>query len=77
VPLLLTVKPALICTTLLSGDLNGNRQIDAGETGKSYMAFQRKMLLPAGGTGIVTAISDPSATATVIPLHSSMISSKD
>jgi type II secretory pathway pseudopilin PulG len=45
--------------TLLSGDLNGNRQIDAGETGKSYMAFQPKMLLPAGGTGIVTAISDP------------------
>ena len=45
--------------TQLSGDLNGNRQIDAGETGKSYMAFQPKMLLPAGGTGPVTAISDP------------------
>jgi type II secretory pathway pseudopilin PulG len=44
--------------TQLSGDLNGNRQIDAGETGRSYMAFQPKMLLPAGGTGIVTAISD-------------------
>src|SRR6476661_2996624 len=45
--------------TQLSGDLNGNRQIDVGETGRSYMAFQPKMLLPAGGTGTVTAISDP------------------
>ena len=45
--------------TQLSGDLNGNRQIDAGETGRSYMAFHPKMLLPAGGTGVVTAISDP------------------
>ena len=43
----------------LSGDLNGNRQIDAGETGKSYFAFKPNMLLPAGGTGTVTAIADP------------------
>jgi type II secretory pathway pseudopilin PulG len=52
-------QASLYLYTQLSGDLNANRQIDAGETGKSYMAFQPKMLLPAGGTGTVTAISDP------------------
>lgn len=52
-------ETSLYLYTLLSGDLNGNRQIDAGETGKNYMAFQPKMLLPAGGTGTVTAIADP------------------
>ena len=45
--------------TQLTGDLNGNRQIDAGETGKNYMQFKPSMLLPAGGSGTVTAISDP------------------
>jgi len=45
--------------TQLTGDLNGNRQIDAGETGKNYMQFKPNMLLPAGGSGTVTAISDP------------------
>jgi type II secretory pathway pseudopilin PulG len=50
---------SLYLYTLLSGDLNGNRQIDAGETGKSYFAFKPNMLLPAGGTGTVTAIADP------------------
>jgi type II secretory pathway pseudopilin PulG len=45
--------------TQLSGDLNGDRQIGAGETGKSYMQFKPNMLLPAGGTGTVTAIADP------------------
>jgi type II secretory pathway pseudopilin PulG len=39
----------------LSGDDTGSRS----PTGKSYMAFQPKMLLPSGGTGTVTAISDP------------------
>src|SRR5437868_7714305 len=44
----------------LSGDLNANRQIDAGETGKSYFAFKPKMLLPAPpSTANVTAIRDP------------------
>src|SRR5215471_19029436 len=28
-------------------------------TGKSYLAFKPNMLLPAGGSGTVTAISDP------------------
>jgi prepilin-type N-terminal cleavage/methylation domain-containing protein len=39
----------------LSGDSSGNRS----PTGKSYMEFKPKMLLPAGGTGTVTAIADP------------------
>jgi prepilin-type N-terminal cleavage/methylation domain-containing protein len=41
--------------TQLSGDISGNRS----PTGKSYMAFKPNMLLPAGGSGTVTAISDP------------------
>jgi len=41
--------------TQLSGDSSGNRN----PTGKSYMQFTPKMLLPAGGTGTVTAIADP------------------
>jgi type II secretory pathway pseudopilin PulG len=41
--------------TQLSGDSTGNRS----PTGKSYMEFKPKMLLPPGGTGTVTAISDP------------------
>ena len=41
--------------TKLSGDSSGNRS----PTGKSYMQFSPKMLLPAGGTGTVTAIADP------------------
>jgi type II secretory pathway pseudopilin PulG len=39
----------------LSGDSNANRS----PTAKSYMVFNPKMLLPAGGVGTVTAISDP------------------
>ena len=39
----------------LSGDSSGNRS----PTGKSYMEFKPKMLLPPGGTGTVTAIADP------------------
>jgi hypothetical protein len=40
----------------LSGDItNTNRS----PTGKSYMQFKPQMLLPAGGTGPVTAIADP------------------
>jgi prepilin-type N-terminal cleavage/methylation domain-containing protein len=39
----------------LSGDSSGNRS----PTGKSYMEFKPKMLLPPGGTGPVTAIADP------------------
>jgi prepilin-type N-terminal cleavage/methylation domain-containing protein len=41
--------------TQLSGDSSGNRS----PTGKSYMAFKPSMLLPPGGNGTVTAISDP------------------
>jgi general secretion pathway protein G len=43
----------------LSGDSSGNRS----PTGKSYMDFKPKMLLPAGGAGIVTAIADPFANS--------------
>jgi type II secretory pathway pseudopilin PulG len=39
----------------LSGDTSGNRS----PTGKSYMDFKPKMLLPPGGAGTVTAIADP------------------
>jgi type II secretion system protein G len=41
--------------TKLSGDSTGSRS----PSGKSYMEFKPKMLLPPGGTGTVTAISDP------------------
>jgi prepilin-type N-terminal cleavage/methylation domain-containing protein len=43
----------------LSGDSSGNRS----PIGKSYMDFKPKMLLPAGGVGIVTAIADPFANS--------------
>jgi general secretion pathway protein G len=43
----------------LSGDTSGGRS----PTGKSYMDFKPKMLLPAGGAGIVTAIADPFANS--------------
>jgi prepilin-type N-terminal cleavage/methylation domain-containing protein len=43
----------------LSGDSSGNRN----PTGKSYMDFKPKMLLPSGGTGTVTAIADPFANS--------------
>jgi general secretion pathway protein G len=43
----------------LSGDSSGNRS----PTGKSYMDFKPKMLLPAGGADIVTAIADPFANS--------------
>jgi type II secretory pathway pseudopilin PulG len=46
---------SLYLYTLLSGDSTGIRS----PTGKSYMAFKPNMLLPAGGSGTVTAISDP------------------
>jgi prepilin-type N-terminal cleavage/methylation domain-containing protein len=48
-------ETSLYLYTLLSGDSTGNRS----PTGKSYMAFKPNMLLPAGGTGTVTAIADP------------------
>ncbi|HEX5490793.1 MAG TPA: type II secretion system protein [Candidatus Udaeobacter sp.] len=41
--------------TQLSGDTTGNRN----PTGKIYMTFKPNMLLPPGGNGTVTAISDP------------------
>ncbi len=50
---------SLLLYKVLSGDTNANRQIDTGETGRSYFAFKPNMLLPAGGSGTVTAISDP------------------
>jgi len=46
---------SLYLYTQLSGDTTGNRN----PTGKSYMPFKPNMLLPAGGSGTVTAISDP------------------
>jgi prepilin-type N-terminal cleavage/methylation domain-containing protein len=48
-------ETSLYLYTLLSGDSTGNRS----PTGKSYMAFKPNMLLPPGGSGTVTAISDP------------------
>jgi prepilin-type N-terminal cleavage/methylation domain-containing protein len=48
-------EASLYLYTLLSGDSTGNRS----PTGKSYMEFKPKMLLPLGGTGTVTAIADP------------------
>lgn len=40
----------------LSGNPNGDR---ANYSQKSYFQFKPNMLLPAGGTGLVTAIADP------------------
>jgi len=48
-------ETSLYLYTLLSGDSTGNRN----PTGKNYMAFKPNMLLPAGGSGTVTAIADP------------------
>ena len=48
-------ETSLYLYTLLSGDSTGNRNA----TGKGYMQFKPSMLLPAGGTGTVIAISDP------------------
>ena len=48
-------ETSLYLYTLLSGDSNGSRN----PGGKSYMQFKPNMLLPAGGTGTVTAIADP------------------
>jgi prepilin-type N-terminal cleavage/methylation domain-containing protein len=51
---------SLLLYKVLSGDMNANRQIDAGETGRSYFAFKPNMLLPASpSTANVTAIRDP------------------
>jgi len=44
--------------TQLTGDLNGNRQMDAGETGKNYMQFKPNML-SIDNSGNVTAVKDP------------------
>jgi type II secretory pathway pseudopilin PulG len=41
--------------TQLSGDNSGNRS----PTGKSYMEFKPKMLLPPGGSETVIGVSDP------------------
>jgi type II secretory pathway pseudopilin PulG len=51
---------SLLLYKVLSGDTNANRQIDAGETGRSYFAFKPTMLLPAPPSiANVTAIRDP------------------
>ena len=51
---------SLLLYKVLSGDTNANRQIDTGETGRSYFAFKPNMLLPAlPSTAPVTAIRDP------------------
>jgi prepilin-type N-terminal cleavage/methylation domain-containing protein len=52
---------SLYLYTLLSGDSTGS--VNRSPTGKSYMAFKPNMLLPAGGTGAVTAIADPFGTS--------------
>ena len=46
---------SLLLYEKLSGDILHNRQ----PSGKSYFAFKPNMLLPPGGSGPVTAISDP------------------
>jgi len=44
----------------LYGQLSGNPSLDRSTyTGRSYFQFKPNMLLPAGGTGSVTAIADP------------------
>jgi type II secretory pathway pseudopilin PulG len=43
----------------LTGDLNGDRQIGAGETGKSYMAFKPNQLSPTDQTKPVQYVRDP------------------
>src|SRR6266403_1076760 len=48
-------QASLYLYTQLSGDSTGSRS----GSGKSYMQFKPNMLLPRGGTGTVTAISDP------------------
>jgi len=48
-------QTSLYLYTQLSGDSTGSRSA----TGKSYMQFNPNMLLPRGGAGTVTAISDP------------------
>ena len=51
---------SLLLYKVLSGDTNANRQIDTGETGRSYFAFKPNMLVPAPpSTALVTAIRDP------------------
>jgi prepilin-type N-terminal cleavage/methylation domain-containing protein len=52
-------ESSLYLYTLLSGDSSGSRS----PTGKSYMDFKPKMLLPAGGAGFVTAIADQFANS--------------
>jgi prepilin-type N-terminal cleavage/methylation domain-containing protein len=46
---------SLLLYEKLSGDSAHNRQ----PSGKSYFSFKSNMLLPPGGSGTVTAISDP------------------
>ena len=48
-------ETSLYLYTLLSGDSNGTRS----PSGKSYMTFKPKMLLPSDGTSPVSAIADP------------------
>jgi type II secretory pathway pseudopilin PulG len=50
---------SLLLYEKLSGDTTHTRQ----PSGKSYFTFKPNMLLPAGGTGTVTAVSDPFANS--------------
>lgn len=50
---------SLFLYKVLSGDTNANRQIDAGETGKSYFAFKPNMLSPSDQAQPVQFIRDP------------------
>ena len=52
----LTERLVCICTVSLVATL---RSTTATQPGKSYMSFKPNMLLPADGTGKVTAIADP------------------
>jgi type II secretory pathway pseudopilin PulG len=55
-----TVTAYSFSSFYLYGQLSGNPSGDRSTyTQQSYFQFKPKMLLPAGGTGIVTAIADP------------------
>ena len=43
----------------LTSDLNANRKLDSGETGKNYFPFKPNQLSPSDQTANVTAIRDP------------------
>ena len=50
---------SLFLYKVLTGDTNADRQIGAGETGKSYFAFKPNQLSPTDQAQLVTSIRDP------------------